>query len=250
MNMGISDSRSLASKIRMGVRSFENVNVIVCPSFISLSVVKEELNGSPILVGAQNTHEEDKGAYTGEISPSMLAPLCTHVIVGHSERRRLFGETDSMVNSKIKGILRWGLTPILCVSGDVQNPNIQATANGVTKQLTIALDHLDSHSPPLIVAYEPLWAIGTGKPATARHAQSMLSHIRQNLVNLQGPEWANSCRLIYGGSVTDTNVNDYLAQPDIHGVLIGGASIEPELFVEMVRIASGQDMRITKSTLQ
>lgn len=211
--------------------------VVVCPPFTALQAVGETLQGSSILLGAQNLYPEAQGAYTGEISPMMLADLgCRYVILGHSERRQHFGETDEFINRKVKAALSHGLRPILCVGETLAEREKGKEVGVVASQVRACLQAVKSDQmQEVVIAYEPVWAIGTGKTATSQQAQTMHRNIREVLSHLFGSEVASETRILYGGSVKADNIDDLMAQPDIDGVLVGGASLEAESFVRIVK---------------
>jgi len=200
--------------------------IILCVPFTDLAVVAEQSRGSDIAVGAQNLHWEDQGAFTGEISGPMLAELgVRYVIVGHSERRQYFGETDETVNRRLAAAQRHGLTPILCVGESQQQREQGLTESWIVGQLDRALQGIDLEN--LVIAYEPIWAIGTGQTCAAQEANRVIGLIRQHLGNAQLP-------ILYGGSVKAGNIDELMAQPEIDGVLVGGASLDPQEFARIV----------------
>jgi triosephosphate isomerase len=210
-------------------------DVAVAPPFTALHVVSDALGSTPWSLAAQNVHWEDQGAYTGEISPVMLAELgCRFVIVGHSERRQLFGETDDMIRRKIAAVLRHSMTPILCVGETLEQRERQETFSVVQSQLSGALDGVDPQGSEIVIAYEPVWAIGTGRTATPDQAQEVHSAIRDWLSRRLSPESAQRTRILYGGSVNPSNIDELMAQPDIDGALVGGASLKAESFSRIV----------------
>lgn len=234
MHTTVEEAVALVRQMRQGLlNAAGQVEIVLCPPFVSLAAVAAELRGTPIKLGAQNMHHEDKGAYTGEVSPPMLAPFCEYVILGHSERRQYFGEMDEGVNKKIQAALRHGLRPILCVGENLAQNEAGRTLEVVTRQVREALRAVPSLGG-LVIAYEPVWAIGTGRPATGEGANGVIGFIRQLLGQLYGPEAAQMTRLQYGGSVTAANAAEFLAQPEIDGALVGGASLKPSDFVAIV----------------
>ena len=244
MNKSVSEARELASEIAARVGDSTGaasadaaVEMVVCPPFVALDAVSKALNGSRVAVGAQNLHSEPAGAFTGEISAPMLADICRYVIVGHSERRSLFAETDMDINRKVKAALDAGLRPILCVGEDLAQRNAGNANAVVEEQLCAGLRDAPSVGRA-IVAYEPVWAIGTGKSATPEIAQAMMSHIRSTLAALCGSESAAAMPLLYGGSVNAANAADYIRQPDVNGVLVGGASLDADSFAAIARAAA------------
>jgi len=204
----------------------EEREIILCPPFTDLSVISKSLHGSRVRLGAQNIHWEDQGAYTGEIAGSMLTETGVHyVIVGHSERRQYFGETDETVNQRLLAAQRHGLTPILCVGETKQQRDAGETESLITTQLT--KDLVDVKQQQLVIAYEPIWAIGTGDTCEVSEANRVIELIRSQLNN-------RDISIQYGGSVKPNNIDEIMAQPEIDGVLVGGASLEPESFARIV----------------
>jgi triosephosphate isomerase len=237
MNTTVGEAIRLVSELRSLIEQIGNVEKMVCPPFISLAPVKERLKGSSIRLGAQNVYFEEKGAYTGEISPPMLADLCEFVIIGHSERRQYFNETGEMVNKKILAALRFGLKPILCLGERLEDNEVGRTEKVVTGQLRAALAGV-SQPDGLIIAYEPVWAIGTGKAATGQQANETIGLIRHRLAELYNDKTAESTRILYGGSVTSANTAEFMQQPEIDGALVGGASLRAKEFASIVQQAS------------
>ncbi|MDR7415046.1 MAG: triose-phosphate isomerase [Armatimonadota bacterium] len=217
----------------------EGVEVAICPPFTALETVGRLLAGTPVRLGAQNLHWERQGAFTGEISPLMLAELgCTYVIVGHSERRRWFGETDERVRRKVRAAFDAGLVPILCVGETLEERQAGQTESRVLEQVTEAVADLSSEEAgKLVLAYEPVWAIGTGHAATGEEANRVIGILRGYLERRFG-EAARWIRIQYGGSVRASNAAEFLAQPEVDGALVGGASLDPAEFVGIVRAAS------------
>lgn len=237
MNTSFQMAKELVSEMKPLVDTVEGVQAVVCPPFVYLASVAELLSGSTISLGAQNMHHEDQGAYTGEISAAMLAELCEFVILGHSERREHFGETDELVNKKVRSALGAGLRPILCVGERLDDRERDQAEAVVERQLRSGLDGIEA-AGDLIAAYEPVWAIGTGRAATPDVAQAMMSHMRGILTSLYGGEAASGVSLLYGGSVNPENASDFMREPDIDGALVGGASLDADSFVEIVRRAA------------
>ena len=244
MNKSVSEACDLVSAIaaRVGDSSVSAgadaaVEIVVCPPFVALDAVGKALQGSRVAVGAQNLHSEPAGAFTGEISAPMLVDICRYVIIGHSERRNLFNETDMDINLKLRATLDAGLQPILCVGEDLQQRSAGNAKAVVEEQLRAALSDAPS-AGRAIVAYEPVWAIGTGESATPQVSQAMMSHIRATLAALCGPEIAAAIPLLYGGSVNAANAADYIRQPDVNGVLVGGASLDADSFAAIARAAA------------
>ena len=232
MNTNVAEAVVLAAEIRESLDAIKGVKKIVCPPFISLMAVRSLLDNSSISIGAQNMYQEEKGAYTGEISPYMLANLCEYVILGHSERRQHFGETDQSVNLKVKAALKANLKPIICV-GELLSAREKGVAEEVvTKQLLTGLEEIESLQS-VTIAYEPVWAIGTGIAATPEDAEAMMAHIRSTLNIKYGDATSQEVPLLYGGSVTASNIDDYAKLPNINGALVGGASLNAEAFVSI-----------------
>ncbi|MDP7078661.1 MAG: triose-phosphate isomerase [Candidatus Undinarchaeales archaeon] len=217
----------------------DDLGVVICPPYYLLSLLKDALGDKPVAVGAQNMHPEPKGPFTGELSPLMLADAgCSHVILGHSERRKNFGETSEKINPKVAAALGAGLAPILCVGETLDQREDGATMRVVTNQLTLSLNRISINEVrPLIIAYEPMWAIGTGRNATPEQAQEVHAHIREVLKQLYSYNVARDTRILYGGSVKPDNAGDLAIQPDVDGFLVGGASLKPDSFTEIIRNA-------------
>jgi triosephosphate isomerase len=234
MNTTLSEAIELVNEMRQGLDQIDNVDKVICPPFISLAAVKELIKGSSIKLGAQNIYFEEKGAYTGEISPPMLTELCEFVIIGHSERRQYFNETGRVVNKKVQAALRVRLKPILCVGEKLEENEAGRTEEIVTGQLRASLAGLDDVSG-LIIAYEPIWAIGTGKAATGEQANETIGLIRHNIAELYDKETAQDMRILYGGSVTAANATEFMRQPEIDGALVGGVSLQADQFLSIVR---------------
>ena len=233
MNTTVSEATEFVKAMRAGLDQIDNVDKVICPPFISLARVWELIKGSSIKLGAQNLYFEEKGAYTGEISPLMLADLCEFVIIGHSERRQYFNETGETVNKKIRAALGAGLKPILCIGESFEENEAGRTEEVVTEQLWSSLTGIN-YPRGLLIAYEPVWAIGTGKAATGRQANETVSFIRRNVAKLYGKEIARDVRILYGGSVTAENTAEFINQPEIDGALVGGASLKATQFLSIV----------------
>ncbi|MFC1990111.1 triose-phosphate isomerase [Chloroflexota bacterium] len=239
MNTTVSEAVALVNEMRHGLEEIKSVEKIICPPFISLVAVKELIKRSSIKLGAQNLYYEEKGAYTGEIAPLMLADLCEFVIIGHSERRQYFDETDSIVNKKIRAALGVGLKPVLCVGEKLEENEAGKTEEVVTGQLKYSLDGIDiDYDKGLVVAYEPIWAIGTGKAATGKQSNETIGLIRSQIAQLYSVDLAQNVRILYGGSVTADNIAEFIQQPEIDGALVGGASLKAEQFLSIVRQTS------------
>jgi triosephosphate isomerase len=240
MNTTVGEAHDLARDLVAQIQAFTGVERVVCPPFVALTTVAPVLQGTGIGLGAQNMHWEKSGAYTGEVSPLMLAGLCQYVILGHSERRQHFGETDEAVNKKVQAALAHGLTPIICVGENLAENEAGRTAEVVTRQTRAAFAGLTADDAlKAVIAYEPVWAIGTGKAATPAGANAIIGlHLRGTLADLYSPAVADVVRVQYGGSVTAANAADLMAQPDIDGALVGGASLKPAEFAAIVKAAS------------
>ena len=241
MNKSVSEARELASaiaaRVRDGASADDGAEIVVCPPFVALDAVGKALEGSHVAVGAQNIHSEPGGAFTGEVSAPMLVDICRYAIIGHSERRSLFGETDMDINLKVRAALDAGLRPILCVGEDLDQRSAGNANAVVTEQLRAGLRDAPA-ARRTVVAYEPVWAIGTGKSATPQVAQEMMAHIRATLAALCSAEVAADMPLLYGGSVNASNAGDYSRQPDVNGVLVGGASLDADSFADIARVAA------------
>ena len=241
MNLTLDEAGNLAKKLRYGMAELSSVvDVGVCPSFVYLKDVCEILQDSKICVGAQNMYLEESGAFTGEVSGAMIKDVgCTYVIIGHSERRTIFQETNSMINSKIKTALSCELNPILCVGEKLEERESGKTEEVIGLQLSEGLNGLTSEQTrKLTIAYEPVWAIGTGKTATPEQANEVHSFIRKTVGNECGDAAAQSIRIQYGGSVNSKNAKELLSQSGIDGALVGGASLDSESFLEIVSDAA------------
>ncbi|MEJ2155497.1 MAG: triose-phosphate isomerase [Desulfobacteraceae bacterium] len=222
--------------LKDAVAGASEVDIMVAPPFTALNQVAEAAAGTTIGVGAQNLHWESEGAYTGEISAQMLnAAGCQYVIIGHSERRQYFGETDQEINRKIDAAAKAGLIPVFCIGETESQRDAGETFSVLDKQVKNGLEGLFSENlKSLIVAYEPVWAIGTGKTATKEQAQEVHAYLRNGFSEMYGPEFAQGLRILYGGSVKPSNVKDLMAMEDIDGALVGGASLDPDSFSRLV----------------
>lgn len=240
MNTTVQSSALLAAEIeeRMPEVLPDNVRVVVCPPFTSIVSVWQQLAVSEISLGAQNCHTHEKGAFTGEISAEMLSSCgCEYVIVGHSERRKLFGETDFVVNQKIQSALDSGIIPIFCVGETLEERQSNSTFSVIKKQIEDGLEAIEiEFADELVIAYEPVWAIGTGLAATSAQAEEVHSFIRSLLEELFG-EMAEEICILYGGSMTETNAKELLSQKNVNGGLIGGASLKANSFVNIIQAA-------------
>ncbi len=236
MNTTIAEAVALADELRGPLGAVDNVTRVVCPPFVSLAAVAEVLAGSPIGVGAQNMHPEPKGAYTGEVSGTMLQGICEYVILGHSERRHVLGEQDEFINAKVKAALGLGIAPILCVGETLDERDAGRANTVVGVQLSGGFQGVDAAgAAKVVVAYEPVWAIGTGRAATPETAQEMISFVRGALDRMFDARVAAGVPLLYGGSVNAANAADIAAQPDIDGALVGGASLQSADFVDIAK---------------
>jgi triosephosphate isomerase len=233
MNTTLAEASVLVREMKDGLERIAGVEKVLCPPFISLSLVKEHLQGLSIKVGAQNMYFEQHGAYTGEISPLMLCGICEYVILGHSERRQYFDESNDTVNRKIKAALDVGLTPILCVGERLEEKESERTEEVVTSQVRQSLKGVESLSR-IIIAYEPVWAIGTGRAASGEGANATTTIIRNTVAEVDSKQSAQETRILYGGSVTASNIAEFIGQPEIDGALVGGASLKAEEFVSIV----------------
>ena len=237
MNTTVSEAVSLVRAMRGGLEDIGGVEKVLCPPFISLTAVGEIIKESSIKLGAQNLFYEEKGAYTGEISPSMLAELCEFVIIGHSERRQYFNENGGIVNRKISAALKAGLKPILCIGEKLEENEAGETEAVITSQIESSLAGI-AELDGLVIAYEPIWAIGTGRAATGRQANETISLIRQHITRLYQAKTAQDMRVLYGGSVIAANTAEFIQQPEIDGALVGGASLKADEFLEIVKQTS------------
>lgn len=236
MNKTAFEAVEFVRQIRHPLNQITTVDSVVCPPFVALQAVSEVLQATRIGVGAQNMYFADKGAFTGEIAADMIKPFCQYVILGHSERREFFGETDENVNKKVKKALSVGLTPIICVGESLEQNQAGETHDFVSGQVAAALAGLDKdQAASCIIAYEPIWAIGTGLSASVEDAGRIIGlTVRGAVADAFGEETAQAIRIQYGGSANPSNIADYMSHPDIDGALVGGASLKAD-FVEMVR---------------
>ena len=241
MNTTVEEAVVLARSVRDGIEGIPGVTKVVCPPFVSLAAVRDTLAGSTIHVGAQDVHPEAAGAFTGEVSVTMLRGLVKYVIAGHSERRAMFGETDSGVARKAIAAAGVGLRPIVCVGEPLEVRERGDAVRTVCEQLAASLDGYAAWDT-LVVAYEPVWAIGTGRAASPEIAQEMMSSLRRTLTGLGGAA-ASEAPILYGGSVDGRNAGAFMEQPDVDGALVGGASLKPDEFTRIVeetaRLAGG-----------
>jgi triosephosphate isomerase len=237
MNTTVEEAVTLIKTMQSPLHKIQGVEKVLCPPFVSLVMAKSIVKGSSVKLGAQNVFYEEKGAYTGEISPLMLAGLCEYVIIGHSERRQHFGETDEIINKKAKAAVKVGLKPILCVGETAEENEADQARDVIGKQLIACSDRLYLLSG-MVIAYEPIWAIGTGKNASGDDANRTIGFIRQFISRLHGSGIANTTRILYGGSANSGNISEYMRKPEIDGALVGGASLKADDFISMVKQAS------------
>lgn len=237
MNKTVQEAMNLVSEVKPLVADVSDVEVAVAPPFTALFAVGREIRGTTIHLCAQDVFWEQEGAFTGEVSPSMLKDVgCRFVILGHSERRQYFGETDMWVNKKIRAALGEGLQPIVCVGESLEQRESGEAFSKVAAQIRGGLDGLSrAHMGTIIIAYEPVWAIGTGKTATPKQAEEMHKEIRGILEEMFGRDTAENVRIQYGGSVTPDNIKDLMREPDIDGALVGGASLKGDSFSRIVK---------------
>jgi triosephosphate isomerase len=236
----VTEARDLVSTLSSKLSEISSVERVLCPPFTALAAVADLLDGSDIGLGAQNMHWEEKGAFTGEIAPGMVKEFCGYVILGHSERRGYFGETDETVNRKVHAALNYDLTPIVCVGETLEQYESGSTAEVVGRQISLGLAGIDSaQGARIVVAYEPVWAIGTGKASSGENANQVLGQvIRPVLRDLFGGEVAQAIRILYGGSVTASNAAEFFDQSEIDGALVGGASLKDEEFIAITETAA------------
>jgi triosephosphate isomerase len=242
MNKTIAEARALVSGMSAALNGIRGVEKVVCPPFMALFPVAALLTGTDIGLGAQDMYWEAKGAFTGEISPDMLAEFCKYVIIGHSERRTYFSETDETVNKKTIAAKSTRLVPIVCVGETLAEYESGRTAEVVSRQVQEGLKGLDPEfAKQVVIAYEPVWAIGTGRASTAENANGVIrDYIRKPLAEIYGEATAQGARVLYGGSVTAANAAEFFGMSEIDGALAGGASLKPEEFLAIVRAAANR----------
>lgn len=235
MNKTVTEGLNLVKELK-GVEENTDVEVVVCPPFLHLSEVKNELKNTDIKIGAQNMHWEKNGAYTGEVSPEMLSEMgIDYVIIGHSERREYFNETDETVNKKIKSAIDYGIKPIVCVGETLDEREAKKANEKVEKQILKGFEGIDKEDMKnIVIAYEPIWAIGTGKTASSKEANEMISFIRNIVKEKYGEDISEELRIQYGGSVKPHNVTEIMNETDIDGALVGGASLKAKDFKEII----------------
>ena len=239
LNKNISETKVFLDSLIPMINSSNKIEVIICPPHTSLQTAKSKLDGTNIQLGAQNIYWEEKGNFTGEISASMLTELCSHVIVGHSERRNLFSETDEMVNKKVKTAYKNDLIPIICVGEKLEEKEAGIASAIISKQVRKSLVGISSvPEDQLIIAYEPVWAIGSGKSASPEETNTLIRNvIRPTVSGLFGSNAAQKMRVLYGGSVNEKNIETFLAESEIDGALIGGASLNQKIFAQIINLA-------------
>jgi len=240
MHMTVQESVDFVTALAPAIAEYDSVERVVCPTFVALHAVSEALAGSPIQVGAQTVHWEESGAFTSQISPTMLQGLVEYVIIGHSENRAYLAETDETVNKKVKAALAHGLKPIIAVGESLEQNEAGETESFVSGQVRGALADITAEQmAEIVIAYEPIWAIGTGKSASGEVANNIIGGVvRATVRDLYGDDVADAVRIQYGGSVKPNNMAEYMSQPDIDGALVGGASLKVDAFTELIKIAA------------
>jgi triosephosphate isomerase len=241
MNTTVSEALNLVNEIKPEIDSLDYIEIVICPPFISLIPVFNLIKGTHLKLGAQNQYFEDKGAYTGEISPVMLSGYCEYVIIGHSERRQFFQEDGGIISKKVSSAMKHNLKPILCVGENLNEYEAGKTRYVVSEQLDSSLEGVN-RADNLTIAYEPVWAIGTGKAATGKQANHTAIIIRKFIEKKYNREIADNMHILYGGSVTAVNITEFVSQPDIDGALVGGASLKAKEFISITK----QTMKIRK----
>ena len=242
MNKTVIEARDLVAVMKTPLSEIANVERVLCPPFTALMAVAALIGDTDIGLGAQNMHWEEKGAFTGEIAPNMVKEYCRYVIIGHSERRTYFGETDETVNKKVAAALKTGLTPIVCVGETLDQYEAGQTSEVVRRQIRSGFAGIDStNTTKIVVAYEPVWAIGTGKASSGENANFVHQKvIRPALSETFDAGGAQAIRILYGGSVTASNASEFFGYSDIDGALVGGASLKPDEFVAITKAISGR----------
>jgi len=236
MHKTIREAVNLVEDLVRNTKNIRDRDVVVCPTFTALHAVAETIKDTNVKMGAQNMYFEEKGAFTGEISPAMLKDVgCRYVILGHSERRNVFGETDELINKKLKAAISWGLNPILCVGESLKQREAGETKSWVKSQVQKDLEGLTSSEiEKLVIAYEPIWAIGTGKTDTFEGANETIGMVRSLIADASSYEIGEKVRILYGGSVKPHNIDGFMAQKEIDGALVGGASLKADAFTRIV----------------
>lgn len=237
MNKTVSEALEFVDGLKSSIRETEEAELVICPPFTALYPVSRAIEGTCLKLGAQDVYYQEKGAFTGEISPLMLEDLnCAYAIVGHSERRGYFKETDIEVNKKLRALLDHGIRPIVCVGETLEQREAGQTEELVTRQVEIAFDGVGQNDvTSVVIAYEPIWAIGTGRSATGEDANRVIGLIRRTLGKIYSDEIAKNVRIQYGGSVTPDNIAEFSRQPEIDGALVGGASLKASSFLAIAR---------------
>lgn len=237
MHKSRQEAADLANTLAASVGTYQEVDVVLCPTFLSLDTVVQAVKGTRIGVGAQNCHQETQGAFTGELSAEMIKETgATFIIVGHSERRQYFNETDAAISAKAQAIFKAGLTPIICVGETLEERESNRTEEVVSTQIRGSLAGLSADQvAESVIAYEPVWAIGTGKTATKEQAQEVHAAIRKLINEIHGAATAEKVRIQYGGSVKPQNIRELMEQPDIDGALVGGASLDADSFASIIK---------------
>lgn len=235
MHKTIKEAKSFMAEFLPKIADLRDVDVLICPPFPLIDAVNNAREGTKVLLGAQNMYFEEKGAFTGEVAPAMLKELsCDCVILGHSERRWVFGETDELINKKVKSALEHELIPVLCVGEKLEEREAEKTEQVLLNQLEKDLEGVEeSYIKNIIIAYEPVWAIGTGKNATSEDAEKAITLIREFIHSKYGSDTSDKIRILYGGSVKPANISTYMAVETIDGALVGGASLEPDSFASL-----------------
>jgi triosephosphate isomerase len=237
MNTNIEEAITLIKAMQPALNKIQGVEKVLCPPFVSLMAARGLTKQTTVKIGAQNLYFEEKGAFTGEVSPLMLKDLCEYVILGHSERRHIFGEPNEEIDKKVKAAMKNGLKPIFCVGETLDENEAGQTREVLGRQIMASSDKIYFMSG-MVIAYEPVWAIGTGKAATANDANKTIGFIRPFISKLHGSGIANTVRILYGGSVTAANIAELMRKPEIDGALVGGASLKADDFVSIVKQAS------------
>lgn len=232
----VSEAEELVKAVVAKLGNYDEVEVVFCPPFTALAAVKQLIKGTRFGLGAQNLYWKNEGAYTGEISPLMLKEIgCDYCVIGHSERRQYFGETDADVNQKVKAALDAGIKPIICVGESLEEREAGQTESLVRMQTEKALEGIEPSSvSQIVIAYEPIWAIGTGKSSDGPDANRVIGWIRDTVAARYGRDVADAVRIQYGGSVKPNNIQEFMDQPEIDGALVGGASLDPDSFVKII----------------
>lgn len=240
MNKNIAESVELASQLRKQVSDVKEVEIVVAPPYTALGTVADIIKGSNIFLSSQNIFWEESGAFTGEVSPLMLKDIgCQYAISGHSERRQYFGETNETVNKRLKATLKVSLTPIVCIGEVLEEREAEKTLDVIEQQLKAGLNSLSADEmKKVVIAYEPVWAIGTGKTATPNQAQEVHQFIRKLIAQIFSKEVAEGIRILYGGSVKPDNIDQLMSQKDIDGALVGGASLKADTFAGIIKFKS------------